>query len=132
MCRYLFCSELVKASANIATIVHDDACHVSKFASSRKRGPSPLATKLRNIRFIADRFRARRHKDTYCLTRRHPEIPANRAISEGVNTSIAESAFSWLPKYSQLKFMTRRRHAFFVLQMLDLHNGKIFAKMANT
>ena len=79
--------------------VHDDSCHLRKFAGARAH-ESAAAAELA--------YPALHHPtDRLCRANCHPDVPANAALLQGVNTSICEQTFRVTNRY---KFMVQHMY----------------------
>ena len=122
--RYLFVSRLREAFPELRVIIHDDACHLRRFADKRK-DINDFARSLAHpaIRYIIDKFHARGHVDPWCLEHCHPKAQEVQGLLDGVKTSICEVTFA---KFSRWKHMFRKMGRwtglFFMSEMVDLNN----------
>ena len=100
---WLFLGRLKETNSNLPTIVHDDACHLRRFAQSRS-GWSSLANPLTypSMKYILDKFHAKGHVDPWCTANVAPDTPENAQILLGKNTSICETTFQWLSRYKHM------------------------------
>lgn len=73
--RYFFVAKLCAAMAELRHIIHDDACHLSRFAekhrcSGRRERPERHAAELRQrlakLTCVVDKFHASGHVDPWC------------------------------------------------------------------
>jgi hypothetical protein len=74
--RYFFVAELVGKVPSIAVVIHDDSCHLRKFAESHGRDSEAAARLMHpHIRYIIDRLHSKGqlshkpisfHMDTRC------------------------------------------------------------------
>ena len=87
----------------VKVILHDDACHLRRFADNRASA-SKLAADLAfpAMTYILDRFHAPAHVDPWCVQNVHPGLDCNRACVDGRNTSRCEQCFSWLRRYKHM------------------------------
>eukprot|EP00973_Karenia_brevis_P031684 4371598-Karenia_brevis.AAC.1 len=66
--RYLFSSELKALYPDLQVIVHDDACHLHKYASARAQWSHHAATlSPPRLKYVCDRFHMTGHVDAWCL-----------------------------------------------------------------
>ena len=93
--RYFYIAELLPHIPELAVIVHDDACHLRKFAEKHS-GHSALAARLAypSIKYIIDKMHAKGHTDAWCLAHCHPDVPENALAVLGVRTPACETANS--------------------------------------
>ena len=131
--RYLFMARLKDLYPAVRVCLHDDACHLRRFADSRA-STSDFAKALAYpaIKYILDRFHARAHVDAWCLQHVHPEIDENAQLVEGRNSSACEQCFSWLRKYKHMfRTMGRWTGNFFVQEVCEMHNEEhVYPKRA--
>jgi hypothetical protein len=83
--RYFFLARLLVTFPEISVVVHDDACHVRRYADSR----SHLSEACKRLAFpkviyAIDKFHARGHVDEWCLQNCHPRCEAVKAAIEDV------------------------------------------------
>ena len=127
----MFLGEVFEAMKGVTTVIHDDACHLRKYAS-RREGQSDLARRLAfpNTRYIVDRFHARGHVDIWCKQNCMHDSPDNvhtweqaRCGAERTNCSICEQLFS---KVGRHKFvvskMGRATSMFYLHEVFELRN----------
>ena len=122
--RYLFLARLKQCYPVLNVVLHDDACHLRRFADARA-ALSFLAHSLSfpQMRYILDRFHAKGHVDPWCLEHVHPENDGNKQLIEGKNSSRCEILFTWLKNYKHMfRTMGRWTGNFFVQEMLEMHN----------
>lgn len=98
--RYFFIAELAAKIPELFVIIHDDACHLRRFAGKHSRH-SALAQRLAYpmMNYIIDRLHAKGHVDEWCKQNCHPEAPENVALVDGVKTSQAERANSVIGRH---------------------------------
>jgi hypothetical protein len=126
--RYLFISNLVDALPELTVVVHDDACHLFKFSSSRAH-ESEQAARLAQPRmqYICDPFHMTGHVDQWCKDNCDPKLPARAQTLKGVRSSVCEFTFTWLSQYKhQTKHMNEWGFKFFLGEMIRSHNDIIF------
>ena len=122
--RYFFLADLLEAAPEIDIVIHDDACHLRKYAASRA-GKSPLARRLAypQVKYVIDRFHSKGHVDHWCKQHCMHTSPENEKALQGVNTSVCEQQFSKLGRY---KFMVSKMGAaigaFFLNEVVELRN----------
>jgi hypothetical protein len=106
--RYFFLAELREAVPDLRIIVHDDACHVRKFATARA-GDSAAATALAypQMHYIMDKLHSSGHTDAWCLSNCHPDLPENAEMLGQANTSICEQTFRVTNRF---KYMVQHMH----------------------
>jgi hypothetical protein len=126
--RYLFLSHLVDVLPEMDVAVHDDACHVMKFALARM-GDSAQAARLAppQLRYVCDPFHMAGHTDQWCREHCDPKNDANAPLVKGIRTPVCEFTFTWLSRYRhQTKHMSEWGFKFFLLEMIASHNAVIF------
>eukprot|EP00974_Lingulodinium_polyedra_P058426 5626555-Lingulodinium_polyedra.AAC.1 len=99
--RYFFVARLRKQlGADMRVLVHDDACHVRRFADKRAQ-TGAFARSLAHpaLRYVVDRWHARNHVDAWCLANCHPDAPVVQGLLDGFKSSACETVNSWLSKY---------------------------------
>ena len=125
--RYMFLAKLKQAFPDLQVIVHDDACHLRRFADNRS-SESSMAASLAHpaIVYVVDRFHARGHVDEWCRQNCCPGVPETDAAIEGVNTSICEITFAWIARYKHIfRKMNRWTGNFFISEMCYGHNARL-------
>ncbi len=108
-------------------IVHDDACHLHKFAEARAACSAHVALIAPDsLLYVGDGFHMSGHTDPWCLAHCHPQAPHFVDRLKGARTSVCEVTFTWLGQYKhQTKHMSDTTFEWFLLEMLDAHNGFI-------
>ena len=103
--RYFFVAEMAAKISELHVIVHDDACHLHKFAGRNARRCA-LAQRLAfpHMKYIIDELHAVGHVDPWCRANCVPSLPANKAFLNGFKTSANETMNSVLGRH---KFMFR-------------------------
>ena len=126
--RYLFLGRLKELYPDLITVIHDDACHLRRFARRwEARGRLGRSLAYPQMRYILDRFHSSGHKDKWCLDNVHPETEENAPIVAGVNTSACEILFHWWARYKHsFRHMSRWTGNFFAQEVLELHNDEHF------
>ena len=123
--RYFFIAELKQKFPGLNVIVHDDACHLRKFATARS-GDSELAFNLAfpQVAYVTDGFHSTGHIDEWCKANCDPKLPHNAELVKDVNTSICEQTFR---ETNRFKYMVQHMHRFtatvFVNEIMDLRNA---------
>jgi hypothetical protein len=126
--RYMFLAGLKELYPELAVILHDDACHLRRFAQ-KFAGQNELASSISypRLKFVLDRFHASGHVDPWCLQNVHPATQENAPLVAGQNTSANEILFAWLARYKHIfRKMNRWTGNFFVQEVMDLHNEAAF------
>lgn len=124
--RYFFLARLRELYPGLKVVVHDDACHLRRFADNRQ-GDSDFAASLAypNIIYVVDRFHARGHVDPWCLENVHPKSPLVSKYVEEMNTSICEITFTWLSRFKHMyRKMNEHTSSFFMQEMIDERNAQ--------
>ena len=124
--RYFFLAELVELMPEIIIVVHDDACHLRKFAGKRA-ADSEVARRLAypQIQYIIDHMHSRGHVDPWCLENCIATAPCNVAALEGVNTSVDEQMFSRLARHKfAVRWMDKLTGAMFLIEMAEVRNSR--------
>ena len=127
--RYLFVARLRRLLPLMEVVVHDDACHLRRYAE-RRASWGDFASSLAHprIHYLIDRFHARGHIDPWCLKHCHPESAEASSLLQGLNTSVCEWTFQWLGRYKHMyRKMSRWTGAFFVTELIDARNEHHFA-----
>ena len=125
--RYLFVSELRSRFPALDLIVHDDACHLHKYAEGRA-ADSVHAASLSppKMLYACDGFHATGHTDQWCLATCHPKAPHLAAKLTGIRTSVCEFTFTWLSQYKhQAKHMSEHTFKHFIMEMIEAHNRQV-------
>ncbi len=139
--RYMFIASVLSACPSLRLIVHDDACHMAKYARHLNRfctpvgdagwwavSSTPMRVKMAELLWSLDRFHSSNHTDQWCHDNVNPELPELQRHLQGVNTSICESVFAWIRNYAgSLHNMSRWRFVFFISEMLETHNQRVAA-----
>ena len=127
--RYLFVSWLKELYPELVVLVHDDACHLHKFAEAR----ASSSDRARDIappwlRYICDGFHIAGHTGPWCLVTTHPKAPGNVELLVGVRTSVCEFTFTWLGRYKHAtKHMSQFGFVWFMMEVVDAHNQFVAA-----
>ena len=133
--RYLFTARLRHLLGEaLRVIVHDDACHLRRFAEKR-RNVNAFAASLAfpRITYVVDRFHARGHVDKWCLENCHPDVSAVQGLMDGIKSSICETTSSWLGRYKHMaRKINRWAYDFFLLEVIDLHNADMVARLGKS
>ena len=105
---YFFLAELRGVMEEFDICIHDDACHIRKFATARAaESAATQELAFPNMKYITDYMHSDGHVDEWCLQNCHPDVPVNKALLEGVNTSICEQTFRITNRF---KFMVQHMH----------------------
>ena len=94
--RYFFLAEICARLQDVRCCIHDDACHVARYALKHK-GRNALAKRLSELAWVLDRFHSAAHRDPWCARHCHPSV--HQELLRGLNTSAAESCNSILGRY---------------------------------
>ena len=133
--RYFFTARLRHLLGEaLRVIVHDDACHLRRFAEKR-RNVNAFAASLAfpRITYVVDRFHARGHVDKWCLENCHPDAPAVQGMMDGIKSSICESTNNWFGRYKHMaRKMDRWACNFFLVEVIDLHNADMVARLGKS
>ena len=124
--RYFFIAEIVVHAQELLVLVHDDACHLRRFAAKRQ-GQSDIATRLAypSIKYIIDKMHAKGHVDTWCKANCHPDVPENAEAIRDVCTPACEIVNSVLGRHKfALRHMRRRTAAFFMHEVIQIRNAE--------
>ena len=122
--RWFFLARLKELFPQLKVVLHDDACHLRRFADNRSR-LSAFAWELSypQMCYILDRWHARNHVDAWCKENVHPGNDENAPLIQGRNSSRCEILFSWLRKYKHMfRTMGRWTSNVFVQELLEMHN----------
>ena len=113
---------VLRRHPDIDCLIHDDACHFQDQVEKRAAAGNPEAMliKGRTRYYILDRFHERNHK---CGARNRPSTARNAARVKNINTSRAESVFSWFRNYHHCNTMSRRHFRYFTQEMCRKHNA---------
>jgi len=123
--RYFFIAELKRLYPELKVVVHDDACHLRKFAEARA-SDSEEAAILAGLKYVCDEFHMANHTDAWCLAHCHPGSPDVAEVMKDVRTSVCEFTFTWLSQYKhQTKHMSEFTFKWFLMEMIDTHNAFI-------
>ena len=129
--RYLFVARLKSSFPDLAVLVHDDACHLRRFADKRAH-QSSFAKKLAfpEMMYAIDKFHARGHVDEWCLNNCHPRCEAVKEAIEGVNTSICEITFTWAARFKHsFRKMGKYTASFFMNEMVQMRNDRMLREI---
>ena len=122
--RYFFLAELLKENKDIVIAVHDDACHLRRYADART-SDSIAARWLAfpAVQYITDRLHARGHADPWCLANCSPQAECNRDAVAGVNTQVCEQLFSDLGRHKLVsRIMDELTGAFLLHELAEVRN----------
>ena len=114
-------SRMIGEYPTVATVIHDDACHLRLFMDRW----FPLCPHLRypQVGFVIDKFHSASHTDTFCRQNCSPKTAENSARLQGVNTSACEILFQWLSGFkASFRHMNRLTAQFFVPELLLMRN----------
>ena len=98
-----FLARLKTTFPELHVLIHDDACHLRRYASNRE-GHSTFAQTLSylDVAFVIDKFHARGHVDPWCSQHCAPRTTENAQLVCNANTSICEITFAWLARYKHM------------------------------
>ena len=124
--RYFFLSEIQHIAKELKLVIHDDACHLRRYADKRKTSsPAAAALAFPAISYVIDRFYFKGHVDPWCKQECNPDSEGNAKLMQGVNTSRCEELFS---KIGRRKFAVREmnRHTamVFLNEIAALRNDR--------
>ena len=89
--RYFFIADLKALYQELEIIVHDDACHLHKFAASRASSSAHAASVAPDsLCFVCDGFHLSGHKDPWCLANCNPDAPPFAERMRDIRTSVCE------------------------------------------
>lgn len=123
--RYFFLAEIAAHVPELRVVVHDDACHLRKFAT-KQQGQSTVARRLAfpHVQYIIDKMHARGHVDQWCKANCHPEVPSNAEAIRGLKTPACETKNSVLGRHKfALRHMRKRTASFYLLELIDVRNA---------
>eukprot|EP00974_Lingulodinium_polyedra_P047841 4592898-Lingulodinium_polyedra.AAC.1 len=85
--RYIFLARLKELYPAVRLTIHDDACHLRRFAANRS-SVSELARSLAfpDMAYVLDVLHARGHTDPWCLQHVHPATEVNTRLLAGRST----------------------------------------------
>ena len=120
--RYMFVARCCEILPGLEVLVHDDACHLCRFALLRD-GQSDMATKISKLRYITDPFHSKGHVWKWCLENCAPTLPGNAARLAGVNANACEHRFRDLGHYREnVNAMGKEFARFFLTEMMEFRN----------
>ncbi|CAK0894399.1 unnamed protein product [Prorocentrum cordatum] len=120
--RYMFVARCCDMLPGLEVLVHDDACHLCRFALLRD-GQSDMATNIAKLRYITDPFHSKGHVWNWCLENCAPTLPGNAARLAGVNANACEHRFRDLGRYREnVNAMGKEFARFFLTEMMDFRN----------
>ncbi|CAK0809388.1 unnamed protein product, partial [Prorocentrum cordatum] len=120
--RYMFVARCCDILPGLEVLVHDDACHLCRFALLRD-GQSDMATNIYKLRYITDPFHSKGHVWKWCLENCAPTLPGNAARLAGVNANACEHRFRDLGHYREnVNAMGKEFARFFLTEMMDFRN----------
>ena len=122
--RYFFVADLKEQFPELEIIVHDDACHLHKFACARASSSTRAAEIAPDsVRYVCDGFHVSGHTDPWCLANCHPQAPPFEDRMKDIRTSVCEFTFAWLSRYRhQTKHMSEFGFKWFLLEIIATHN----------
>ena len=119
--RAAFVARLKERYPFIATVVHDDSCHLRRFMDHWCRSCPQLCFPA--MHYVIDKFHAVTHCDAWCRANCAPSTPVNKARMAGVNSSACELLFSWFSLYrNSFRHMGQETAHFFVNEVLLMRN----------
>ena len=119
--RAAFVARLKERYPFIATVVHDDSCHLRRFMDHWCRSCPQLCFPA--MHYVIDKFHAVTHCDAWCRANCAPSTPVNEARVAGVNSSACELLFSWFSLYrNSFRHMGQETAHFFVNEVLLMRN----------
>jgi hypothetical protein len=122
--RYFFVAEMAEKIEELSVIVHDDSCHLRKFAGKHARS-STLAQRLAfpHMNYITDELHSKGHVDPWCLQNCSPKLPANQELLNGFKTSASETVNSVLGRHKfTIRNMKPLTRSFFMHEVVDSRN----------
>jgi hypothetical protein len=128
--RYFFLAEIQAISPATIVFVHDDACHLRKFAGKRAH-ESSAAKKLAfpGTVYIVDRMHMKNHVDPWCKEHCDPDAECNREYAEGLNTEACEQLNAQVLRHKyMLRSMGQHTAAFFMHELADVRNERFLRK----
>ena len=122
--RYFFLAELKERFPELVVVVHDDACHLWRYATARStESTMALSLAFPNMAYITDRLHGQGHTDKWCLENCQPDNDHNKPLVKNVNTSICEQTFSILSRYKHaIRHMAKDTCHLFAEEVVDLRN----------
>jgi len=115
----------VARASELKVLVHDDACHLRRFAGKR-HGQSEMAARLAYpcIQYIIDKMHAEGHVDQWCKENCHPDVPGNAEAIRGVRAPACETVNSVVGRHKfALRHMRRRTASFFMHEVIQVRNA---------
>ena len=96
--RYFFLPEMKQVAPELAVVVHDDACHLRKYADARRHtSDAAAALAFPRVQYVIDHMHFKNHVDPWCRANCGPDVDANVALLQGINTPACEQLCSWWP-----------------------------------
>lgn len=123
--RYFFLAEIAAKVPELYVIIHDDACHVRRFAH-KHQGRSELGRRLAfpRMHYIIDKLHAKGHVDEWCKQHCNPSVPQNAELIAGVKTSMCETVNSVIGRHKyMLRHMRGLTGAFFMHEVFEIRNA---------
>lgn len=122
--RFFFLAEIAALVPELSLIIHDDSCHLRKFAR-KHGGQSELGKRLQYPRahYVIDCLHIRGHRDTWCLEHCHPDKGDHAQRMKDTNTSRAEQVNHVVGRHKHsLRSMGRFTRSFFMNEIIDSRN----------
>ena len=122
--RYFYVAKLNASLPELRHLIHDDACHLRKFAHAR-RDSSDMAWSIAypQLHHVLDRLHAPGHEDEWCKQNVHHELPEYAQKLLGFNTEACEQCNAFL---ARLKFGLQhfQRHSieFVITELVEARN----------
>ena len=122
--RYFFLAAVKDEFPNITVAVHDDACHLRKYATARAAdGTMAASLAYPSMQYIVDRLHAKGHVDPWCKQHCLPDVPSNAALLQNRNTQACEQKFSILGRHKfKLKCMRQFTAGMYMNEIVELLN----------
>ena len=135
--RYISVTRLKQLFPQVPVVLHDDACHLRRFADHRQDMSSCFVScAFPSMVYILDRFHVSGHIDLWCyflcMRNVHPDLDFNRAFVQGRNTFVCELTFSCLARYKHMFRKMRQWIAnFFLQELVDMRNVSQFTRQSS-
>ena len=126
--RYFFLAELAQAVPELEVLIHDDACHLRRFATNRMKDAEvnkDLAKRLAfpSMKYVIDKLHAKGHVDAWCVANCVPDSPGNAELLKGFKTSVCETMNSVIGRRKfALRNMKRLVASFFMTEAMYIRN----------
>ena len=122
--RYFHVAKVKAALPELRYVIHDDACHLRKFAQSRSSS-SHMAWSIAypQVHYVLDRLHASGHKDEWCKQNVHYDLPEYAPQLMGFNTQACEQCNAYLARMKfRFRHFQRYTLEFVIAELVEARN----------